>query len=111
MTNFDFYCVLIDTFNLSNLISHIKHFIECVIHSVEYQLSIRASRRWVPIIIFYLTMEGGDEKKTDDRPGGSSLPKSCSSGSEGENGKKNGDDETNFSSSSEKTKVNKVRVY
>ena len=56
-------------------------------------------------------MEGGDEKKTDDRPGGSSLPKSCSSGSEGENGKKNGDDETNFSSSSEKTKVNKVRVH
>ena len=76
MTNFDFYCVLIDTFNLSNLISHIKHFIECVIHSVEYQLSIRASRRWVQIIIFYLTMEGGDEQKTDDAssvPGGSSL--------------------------------------
>ena len=57
-------------------------------------------------------MEGGDEQNTNDTslPGGSSLIKSSSSGSEGE-GKKNGDDETNFSSSSEKTKVNKVRVY
>ena len=54
---------------------------------------------------------GGDEKKIDDEPGGSSLPKSLSSGSEGENGEKNTDDETHFSSSSEKTKVNKVRVY
>ena len=52
---------------------------------------------------------GGDEKKIDDEPGGSSLPKSFSSGSEGENAKKNGDDETHFSSSSEKYKVNKVR--
>ena len=58
-------------------------------------------------------MEGGgdEEKKIENEPrGGSSLP--ISSGSEGENGGKNTDDETNYSSSSEKTKVNnKVRVY
>ena len=59
-------------------------------------------------------MEGGGdgEKKIDNEPGGGlSLP--ISSGSEeGENGGKNTDNETNYSSSSEKTKVNnKVRVY
>ena len=53
---------------------------------------------------------GGDEKKIDNEPGGGlSLP--ISSGSEeGENGGKNTDDETHFSSSSEKVN-NKVRVY
>ena len=57
-------------------------------------------------------MEGGGdgEKKIDNEPGGGlSLP--ISSGSEeGENGGKNTDDETHFSSSSEKVN-NKVRVY
>ena len=56
-------------------------------------------------------MEGGEdgEKKIDREPLGLSLP--ISSGSEeGENGGKNTDDETHFSSSSEKVN-NKVRVY
>ena len=56
-------------------------------------------------------MEGDEdgEKKIDNEPGdGLSLP--ISSGSEVENGGKNTDDETHFSSSSEKVN-NKVRVY
>ena len=57
-------------------------------------------------------MEGDEdgEKKIDNEAGdGLSLP--ISSGSEeGENGGKNTDDETHFSSSSEKVN-NKVRVY
>ena len=57
-------------------------------------------------------MEGGGdgEKKIDNEPGGGlSLPISPGS-EEGENGGKNTDDETHFSSSSEKVN-NKVRVY